>query len=242
MHLSVFLFLLTYPLSVLCEVHSVKSLDFFYDTVNTESYTVVKYFTTWCSHCKHLGPVFDQLSNKFDNASMANITFLEVNCDLFGSTLCRRLPGYPVVELIKPLVIDEEVGISDLYNESRLPWYKRLINRVSQGGFNPAWTLDLSRVVEFKGNRNLDVLSNFIEQAIEKNAKDVLVEQIMSGKECNTEACEKGRKYLDNVKNVGAEIKKLQGILKSNPDEELEEIKFRLRLLQDQEDLNHDEL
>lgn len=227
-------------------MHSVTSLDFFYDTVNTESYTVIKYFTTWCSHCKRLGPVFHQLSELFDNSQGTNVTFLEVNCDLFGSTLCDRLPGYPMVEVIKPL-ISQEVNGSTITETApvKLSWWSKLVKTIKHGGYNPAWHMDLSRVVEFEGSRDLPILKGFIDKVIENNELDRELETILSDRSCVDKRCEASREYLSQVHQVEKEIQKLENILRSNPEEELEETKFRLKLLakkHDSEKLERDEL
>ncbi|SCU80771.1 LADA_0B09428g1_1 [Lachancea dasiensis] len=238
------------PVLVSCHVHRVTSLDLFYDTVNNDAFTVVKYYTTWCSHCKKLGPVFDTLSESF-RESNANVTFLEVNCEIFASTLCRRLPGYPMVEVIKPLRKVKGNTTIEQSPASQPSWWSRLVTKIRMGGYDPAWTLDLDRVVEFNGSRDLPILANFIDKVIDSTQKDAEVENILYGGDSDSDQYVSIRRYLTEVKDIGKEIRKLENILKYNADEELESIRLKLRLLRvlavegtemDKNGLNHDEL
>ncbi|CAR22219.1 protein disulfide isomerase MPD2 [Lachancea thermotolerans CBS 6340] len=245
MKVSLFLPAFFLPLLALCRVHSVASLDFFYDTINTDSYTVVKYFTTWCSHCKRLGPVFSQLSEAFEDRKDINATFLEVDCDLFGSTLCDHLPGYPAVEVIKPITEQERLDSNSAQkNTEKLSWWSKLIKTIKQGGYNPAWHMDKSRAVEFNGSRDLPRLKNFVDMVVESTEQDKVLEAVLSEATCEDDRCESLRKYLSKVHSTDREAQKLESILRNNPDEELAEIKLKLKLLHKLQEKNseHDEL
>ncbi|CUS21684.1 LAQU0S03e08306g1_1 [Lachancea quebecensis] len=245
MKISSFLTVFFLPLLAFCRVHSVASLDFFYDTVNTDSYTVVKYFTTWCSHCKRLGPVFSQLSEAFGDRRDVNTTFLEVDCDLFGSTLCDHLPGYPAVEVIKPITEQERLDSKDAQrNAGKLSWWSKLIKAIKQGGFNPAWHMDKSRAVEFNGSRDLPLLKNFVDMVIESTEQDKELEAILDEAPCKDDRCESLREYLSKINSTDREAQKLESILRNNPDEELTEIKLKLKLVRKIQEKNseHDEL
>ncbi|SCU79286.1 LANO_0A05710g1_1 [Lachancea nothofagi CBS 11611] len=219
------------PALVACHVEKVTSLDFFYDTVNTEAYTVVKYYTNWCSHCKHLKPVFEQLSESFQDTTV-NVTFLEVDCEAFASTLCDRLPGYPMVEVIKPLA---EPTVSSLEAPQEpvetKSWWSKLVAKLNFSRFNSAWYMDLDRVVEFKGSRDFPILKNFIDKIIERTEQEAEVAYILSDRECTNELCKSMRAYLSQIKDTDKEIRKLENILKYNPDEELDVIKRKLDVL-----------
>ncbi|CEP63427.1 protein disulfide isomerase MPD2 LALA0_S08e02212g [Lachancea lanzarotensis] len=231
-------------LLVACRVEEVASLDFFYDTINRDAYTVVKYFTTWCSHCKGLGPVFEQLSEKFDN-SAANVTFLEVNCEVFASTICRRLPGFPMVEVIKPLTEPEKMDV-ELEAPVKKPWWSRVINSIKNRAFSATWDMDLNRVVEFKGSRDLPILTNFVEKVIESTEQETKVERILSDRSCPDEDCISLRKYLSLVKDVKKEIRKLENTLEIDENKDSETTKLKIALLRALENTrqaeNRDEL
>ena len=241
------LLLLALPYTTLALVHQVTSLDFFYDTVNrNDSYTVVKYFTTWCSHCKQLGPVVEQLSSTYSAPVGANVTFLEVNCELFGSTLCDRLPGFPVLELVKPTKEEPPLPLGEQPQEQaeeQAGWWSRLVGKLFGGGHNPEWQLDLDRVVEFRGNRNTDVITNFLDQVIYNDYYDEAIAQVLENRDCTHELCTLGKAYLKDVTSTSKERKRLENILKNNKDDgSLDKVRFKLRLIGSLEDANHDEL
>ncbi|SCU94299.1 LAME_0F06920g1_1 [Lachancea meyersii CBS 8951] len=224
--------ILTFAVSsilVACRVEEVTSLDFFYDTVNRDAFTVVKYYTTWCSHCKGLAPVFRQLSEKFDSAAV-NVTFLEVNCELFGSTICRRLPGYPMVEVIKPLIEQHETGVEPEAVETK-SWWSRLLTSIKNRAYSPTWEMDLDRVVEFQGSRDLPILTNFVQKVIENTQQEQAIVNVLSDRSCLDDDCVTMKKYLSLVKDTKKEIKKLEKILELNADKQLESIKLKLALL-----------
>ncbi|SCU91296.1 LAFA_0F02916g1_1 [Lachancea sp. 'fantastica'] len=216
-------------LLVSCRVEEVTSLDFFYDTVNRDAYTVVKYFTTWCSHCKGLAPVFEQLSEKFENSS-ANVTFLEVNCELFASSICRRLPGYPMVEVIKPLKESEQIDAEPEVPVKR-SWWSRIISSIQNRAFNAQWDMDLSRVAEFKGSRDLPILTNFVEKVIENTEQEKNIEYILSDRRCSDEECLTLRKYLSQVDDSKKEIRKLEKTLEIDENKYPETTKLKIALL-----------
>lgn len=115
-------------------VHELQTLQDFYAHVNNNEhkYTFIKYYTTWCSHCKMLKPIFEKVAKAYvpflprqtgensvdnttaitlfgkpllpTNSSTPQVSYMEVECDLWGPYhICSRLPGYPVLELITPV-------------------------------------------------------------------------------------------------------------------------------------------
>ncbi|CDO94459.1 unnamed protein product [Kluyveromyces dobzhanskii CBS 2104] len=194
-------------------VEIITSLDQFYGTVNNFNatnprYTVVKYFTNWCSHCKKLKPVFEELSNDpvlseieiIDPAVTSGIefSFFEVDCELFGNMLCKRLSGFPAVEVIKPL--RSELNVANL--EDPRGWIDRLLDTITRAGYDSTWTLDVDRVVTFSGRRNLDVFERFIEAVVVSDQWDHVLELITNDK-CSVDdgLCKSGREYFLKMKD-----------------------------------------
>ncbi|CCE65642.1 hypothetical protein TPHA_0M00670 [Tetrapisispora phaffii CBS 4417] len=208
---------------------TVLSLDQFYDACNSNSsYTVVKYFTTWCSHCKKLAPVFDELSEIYLNDETSpNIKFLDVDCDMFGSTICAKLPGFPVVQVIKPAssVIQSNKSPNEYENRSI---FKRILDFVTSRFENPKWTLDEKRVVEFRGRRDLETMNKFVNQVILKHNQDTLILNLLKDSEFKCEGervilCKEGKKYLNeklvnlnNLEELLKERKKLENVYRNN--------------------------
>lgn len=64
-------------------VKHVNSAEF-KEIVKTDKNVVVDFWATWCGPCKMLGPVFEALSNEYNN-----VTFLKVDVD-DNEELCRE--------------------------------------------------------------------------------------------------------------------------------------------------------
>lgn len=242
-------------------VKYITSVDEFYQYVNQkENYTVVKYYTTWCSHCKTLKPVYEELGETFNNPE-ANVTFLEVDCEIFGSSLCSTLPGFPVVQLVKPLPgkeneLSPDFGDSDDIDlpaqedkPSKYIWSRfydwifgfENVDITSGNGSN--------RVVEYSGRRKLKDYTNFINSIIAKDKKYYALENIMDDTyKCdeNDTICKDGKIYRADVLNeiihsndwskLTSERSKQENIIRNNPDAELQPIRFKLDLLNYVED------
>ncbi|QEU58912.1 Mpd2 [Kluyveromyces lactis] len=222
--------------AALAIVESVTSLDQFYGVVNNfnatnPTYTVVKYYTNWCSHCKKLKPVFEQLSESsvlsevdiVDPAltSGVDFAFFEVDCELFGNMLCKRLDGFPAVEIIKPL--RSELNVTRL--EDPRGWIDRLLDTITNAGYDLTWTLDTDRIVTFNGRRNLDVFERFIQAVVTSDQWDRVLQLIVNDN-CSDKdkLCEDGREYFlkmndetnyaEKIADVESEMKNLKDIPK----------------------------
>lgn len=59
----------------------------------------VKFFAPWCGHCRHLAPLFLELSNTYHDF---NLTFGEVDCTV-EKAMCgkRGYNSYPHVLLVR---------------------------------------------------------------------------------------------------------------------------------------------
>ncbi|EDO19283.1 hypothetical protein Kpol_1036p25 [Vanderwaltozyma polyspora DSM 70294] len=226
-------------------VQDVRSLDQFYEVCNDNStYTVVKYYTTWCSHCKRLAPVFDKLGEFYDK-NIGNdlpVTFLNVDCDVFGNTLCASLPGYPVVQFIKGETPSSDV---DGVDPQELSFLGRIVQKITDRFKSPSWQVNPERITEFKGRRDFDGLKNFIETVKGQVKKEHMISTILNDGDCNeSELCKIGKAYLHDTLNnistkkaVDQERMKLENIIKNNKvDEEAEQkaldiVKFKLEFL-----------
>ncbi|KAL6950954.1 hypothetical protein ACO0QE_000237 [Hanseniaspora vineae] len=97
-------------------IHELQTLQDFYSHVNNNEhrYTFIKYYTTWCSHCKMLKPIFEKVAKAYvpfslkrsaddtsadtlseitlfnkplisaNASSVPQVSYMEVECDLWG--------------------------------------------------------------------------------------------------------------------------------------------------------------
>ncbi|CCH61402.1 hypothetical protein TBLA_0E03470 [Henningerozyma blattae CBS 6284] len=179
-------------------VTHVSNLTYFYDLVNSqESYTVIKYYTTWCSHCKHLSPIFEKVGQQFGNEGKKNINFIEVDCDEFGS-LCRKLDGFPMIQLIKRRLTPNPNVLADIDKE-RL--YKRLWIKFKYAFKNPDWKIDHEYSVFFQGKRNAENIYNFIDVLIQNHENYSMVKKVIDNKfVCEDDsACKIGKTFYQDI-------------------------------------------
>ncbi|CAI1706801.1 hypothetical protein SEUBUCD646_0O00720 [Saccharomyces eubayanus] len=252
------------------DVIMVKSIEQYYETCNrNDSYTMIKYYTSWCQHCKTLAPVYEELGELFTknaNEDDIPINFLEVNCEFFGPTLCTDLPGFPIIEFIKPRT--KSLNLPQI-DQSSMKFYERLWYRIKKWFHDPKWQLDPSRVVRFEGSRNLKSLTNFIDGVRSKDSERRLIEQIFDdSKDCGDELrsqqslCKAGKEYYsatlselyEDMDGLRKERLRLERLVKLNMDDpgedtkdKLKTIRLQLSLLSHTEDqlrstTEHDEL
>lgn len=233
-------------------VEYVTSIDKFYDTCNSkDSYTVVKYFTTWCSHCKRLAPVFEDLSQVYEKEDMEGlppINFLNVDCDIFGSTICAGMPGFPIIQFVKPRLSPLEITAHD---SGKMSLFDRIWNIISKRFRDPKWHLDEDRIVEFRGRRDLETLKNFVELLREKDQLEILINKIIDNEyRCeDSKFCPIGKTYVKETlsrtngsEDISIERIKLENIIKNNTGKEgtdsdaLEIVNFKLQMLNQYED------
>lgn len=223
-----YLLFATFLLPVRALVEVVQDLDQFYDIVNdynstTPRYTIVKYYTNWCSHCKRLKPVFEELSESaelkdveiLDTTTTSGIEFkfLEVDCDMFANMLCQRLEGFPMVEVVKPLRSEFTV----LGKEEESPgFFSSIWKKISRGGYDPFWVLDDNRIVTFQGRRDLGVLEQFIKKVANLDQLDRIVEDVVNDK-CteSDDMCVRSRNYLLGVSDYRKELALLENEMSS---------------------------
>ena len=136
---------------------------------NYTSFNVIKYYTTWCSHCKKLAPVWSKLTKSFPN-----INFLSIDCDVFGKSLCRDLPGYPIIKIITTKRSDIDVNMDLSHdannNSNNMSWFAYLKSWFMHGDPYNTEMIDIissKRVIEYKGRRDYESLYNFIDSLIQ---------------------------------------------------------------------------
>lgn len=168
------------------KVISILSEEQFYDIVNkgngkfTTTFNLVKYYTTWCSHCKRLNPVFKDLSVKYGASSQFN--FLEVDCDIFGSNLCKKLPGYPMIEVVTTDTNDINNILEEPVKDERFWW-----QRIWSPQRDPTWTINDDRIIQYKGSRDFESISNFIERLINMDKLQIQIQKIIQGLDTQSE-------------------------------------------------------
>lgn len=222
--MKLILLILLFISHVSAKVYPVTSLDFFYDNINkNDTYCMVKYYTTWCSHCKRLQPVFEKLSESF-----SNMKFLEVNCDVFGSTLCQRLPGFPIIELVLPLPDNLSTNEDNDIPEG---WISKWLYKLKNGNYNPKKRLSIERVIEFKGSRDLLSLSNFINVTVTNEQIKGITNDIITGKNCNgNNICESGKEFMNSIKHKDLFEEKMKLINNIEPNKDNNTIILNLKI------------
>ena len=91
------------------------TIDNFFD--NIQQRTIVKFYARWCGHCKSLEPIFQELSEIFEN----DIKFMQVECDI-SEELCldEGVKGFPIIRIYNQGVMENEYeGPRDLLNLGR---------------------------------------------------------------------------------------------------------------------------
>ncbi|CCF57125.1 hypothetical protein KAFR_0C01315 [Kazachstania africana CBS 2517] len=243
----------------------IESISQFYDIVDNDkdAYTLVKYFATWCSHCKRLKPIYAKLSESYEDN---DVNFVEVDCDKFGNVLCTDIPGFPMVQLIKPT---NGVTQQEEIEESRKSTWGKIKSKFS-GNQNKEDVIEADRIVTYEGSRDVESYKSFITTVKYNSELSKIMEKIMNEDyECGTSEveCQEGKKYLDenelvkdfstldiNLSNTAQERSRLENIIRNADmnDEEVKEkvkiLRFYTRLLNYIEDLaqnqtqEHDEL
>lgn len=172
-------------------VISISSEEQFYEIMNhmdngdsntRTTFNFVKYYTTWCSHCKKLNPVFQELSSKYGNNT--HLHFCEVDCDIFGNNLCKKLPGYPMIEVITTTKDDLPSNDKQIeaVKDERYWWQKVWSPRK-----DPNWVIDEDRIIQYKGRRDFESLSNFIDRLIDMDNLQDKIYKIISGNDTHSE-------------------------------------------------------
>ncbi|KAK5963634.1 protein disulfide isomerase MPD2 PWA37_003959 [Arxiozyma heterogenica] len=226
-----------------------------YDDV---SINVIKYYTTWCSHCKKLSPIWSRLIKAFPN-----INFLSIDCDVFGKSLCRDLPGYPIIKIITTQGSDIKNIDTDLQNtdiSKTLSWFGYLKSWFMNDPYNTEIIdIDPKRVMEYKGRRDYETMYNFIDSLVQLYqiesqfsrivygtdsildsdllnsyfSQNLLVNGIISVATQTTNNKNNSRKLqVSDTGLLNKERRKLENIIRNNPGTpELNDIKTKLQFL-----------
>lgn len=170
----------TITLSILCQGITAKNteiltIDDFNDIINSHnlqdphatSFNIIKYYTTWCSHCKRLQPIWSQLVSEFPN-----VNFLSIDCDIFAKDLCQGLPGYPIIKVIttgeNDLITIDDNGDGNLITNTIMDgWLQYIKSWFKRGDKQKLIHIEPERILPYKGARNYEQLSNFINHLLE---------------------------------------------------------------------------
>lgn len=167
-------------------VEHIGSVDQFRSICNGDEYVVIKYYTNWCSHCKRLAPVYNELEQIHDN-----MRFLEVDCDELPY-LCNKLPGYPIVQVIKPLEVHQKKSNQNTTSESTYKaWYNRIF-----GWSKPVIEYERDRAIEYRGQRSRDSISNFLDTLRHKHELERAARSLI-------------RNYGDEIPEIALEVRKI---------------------------------
>lgn len=211
-------------------VDLVMSLDQYYDAVNSNSsYTMVEYTTSWCHHCKKLAPNFVKLMKSYENDTIIpGVKFLEVNCEIFGSTICRGFPGFPMIHLIQPRTDPLDLQADDW---KPLSFWQRILKVVTGKYTDPRWQLEQRRIIEYRGSRDAEAMKTFVEAVRAKDKLVRMVDRVMDAScDCDKEdeedarqLCNSGKQYMKetvaelSTNGIAKEHMRLENIIKNNP-------------------------
>ena len=179
--------------------------EFFEYTNRNDSYTVIKYYTEWCGHCKRLKPIFEEVAGSYSSPDSGTlVNFIEVDCDLFGGFLCWDIDSYPVIRILvprrEPLVVVER-------NDKDAPFWARWIRKLVGPGVDPNWNVHPRRITGYEGNRTYDSLRNFIDAVIARDELNQAVYHVIDESyECDPsreKLCIVGKDYVRDLVDDG---------------------------------------
>ena len=119
-----------------------ESEDHFNELMGKGRHVVVKYFQTWCSHCKRYKKHFELASTLFGSSAPLEVLFVEVDCGQLEQ-VCRDngVSSYPTVKFYdanadmapSPVKAKDHQTMTDFLNEHAKPVAKV---RESEGVFD----------------------------------------------------------------------------------------------------------
>ncbi|GMM43212.1 hypothetical protein FOG51_01676 [Hanseniaspora uvarum] len=265
-------------------VKEVRILQDFYDKVNNNNYTLVKYYTTWCSHCKKLKPVFDTMSKEHTELDVSallpttffnktfdklpkffdekvNIDYVSVECEIFGSfEICKRWPGYPVIEFIPPntetsIQISKSSVKEDVEEEEEMPTWLKVFTKIDEwftSLFAGSMDLDdvsfVERSYEYKGSRTEPKIKDFISKSIGNDYERLLIDYLIANEDNlskNDEILKTYREWKQSLSNKFIAVNEILQLLSTEAqtlsETELRDILFQKRILSTLIDLDEQE-
>jgi len=265
-------------------VKEVRILQDFYDKVNNNNYTLVKYYTTWCSHCKKLKPVFDTMSKEHTELDVSallpttffnktfdklpkffdekvNIDYVSVECEIFGSfEICKRWPGYPVIEFIPPntetsIQISKSSVKEDVEEEEEMPTWLKVFTKIDEwftSLFAGSMDLDdvsfVERSYEYKGSRTEPKIKDFISKSIGNDYERLLIDYLIANEDNlskNDEILKTYREWKQSLSNKFIAVNEILQLLSAEAqtlsETELRDILFQKRILSTLIDLDEQE-
>lgn len=265
-------------------VKEVRILQDFYDKVNNNNYTLVKYYTTWCSHCKKLKPVFDTMSKEHTELDVSallpttffnktfdklpkffdekvNIDYVSVECEIFGSfEICKRWPGYPVIEFIPPntetsIQISKSSVKEDVEEEEEMPTWLKVFTKIDEwftSLFAGSMDLDdvsfVERSYEYKGSRTEPKIKDFISKSIGNDYERLLIDYLIANEDNlskDDEILKTYREWKQSLSNKFIAVNEILQLLSAEAqtlsETELRDILFQKRILSTLIDLDEQE-
>jgi thiol-disulfide isomerase/thioredoxin len=265
-------------------VKEVRILQDFYDKVNNNNYTLVKYYTTWCSHCKKLKPVFDTMSKEHTELDISallpttffnktfdklpkffdekvNIDYVSVECEIFGSfEICKRWPGYPVIEFIPPntetsIQISKSSVKEDVDEEEEMPTWLKVFTKIDEwftSLFAGSMDLDdvsfVERSYEYKGSRTEPKIKDFISKSIGNDYERLLIDYLIANEDNlskDDEILKTYREWKQSLSNKFIAVNEILQLLSTEAqtlsETELRDILFQKRILSTLIDLEEQE-
>lgn len=97
-----------------------KNLDSkeYYEMINSDNLSVIKYSASWCGPCRVLGPILQSVSEKFDDVNFGEVD-VDAQSEIAREQSIRSVPT--IIFFKKGEIIDRLVGLqqSDFY-ESKI--------------------------------------------------------------------------------------------------------------------------
>lgn len=107
-----------------------ESESHFNDLMQKGRHVVVKYFQTWCSHCKRYKKHFELSSTLFGSSAPVEVLFVEVDCGELEQ-VCRDqgVSSYPTIKFydanndmsVSPVKARDNQQLTDFLNENAQP-------------------------------------------------------------------------------------------------------------------------
>ncbi|KAG0663591.1 Protein disulfide isomerase, partial [Maudiozyma exigua] len=156
-----------------------------------------------------LKPVFEEVSKTFHYENLSGnkpqVNFIEVNCEVFGNSLCSTLPGFPIIHVIKPKETTSNMEETDTDKEEgkvQVNLWNRILNKVWRSNINPNMHVEPNRIVQFEGRRDATSITNFIRTIILIDKERRIIKEVLDPTiECNDsdELCLLGETYIKEL-------------------------------------------
>lgn len=101
------LLLLSCSLGIAAHVINVTDADFDVEVLKSKKVVIVKFYATWCGHCKNIAPLYEELARNNNNIKFVQVDIM-ANQQLLGR---YNVPGFPAFKIFQNgVLIDTIIG------------------------------------------------------------------------------------------------------------------------------------